>query len=104
MAKIVNQAFAQIERNFFRKLIEQGQASGEISKSVVPVTTARALLSQFIGLRVLSRSRPEKALLQSISTQVEALLPLGDNATSPHLASRSLKSPVRKVHPPAAVA
>ena len=104
VAKIVNQSFAHIERNFFRKLIEQGQASGEISMSVVPVTTARALLSQFIGLRVLSRSRPEKALLQSISNQVEALLPLGDNVIFPHPVSRSLKSQGRKVQSPAALA
>ncbi len=104
VAKIVNQAFAQIEKNFFHKLIEQGQASGEISMSVVPVTTARALLSQFIGLRVLSRSRPEKALLQSISNQVEALLPLGDNVIFPHPVSRSLKKQGRKVHSPAVLA
>ena len=104
VAKIVNQSFAHIERNFFRKLIEQGQASGEISRSVVPVTTARALLSQFIGLRVLSRSRPEKALLQSISNQVEALLPPGDHAALPHPVSRSLKSQGRKVQSPAALA
>ena len=104
VAKIVNQSFAHIERNFFRKLIEQGQASGEISRSVVPVTTARALLSQFIGLRVLSRSRPEKALLQSISNQVEALLPPGDHAALPHPVSRSLKRQGRKVHSPAALA
>ena len=104
VAKIVNQSFAHIERNFFRKLIEQGQASGEISRSVVPVTTARALLSQFIGLRVLSRSRPEKALLQSISNQVEALLPPDDHAALPHPVSRSLKSQGRKVQSPAALA
>ena len=104
VAKIVSQTFAQIERNFFRKLIERGQASGEISKSVVPITTARALLSQFIGLRVLSRSRPERALLQSISNQVEALLPHGDNVIFPHPVSRSLKRQGRKVHSPVALA
>ena len=104
VAKIVSQTFAQIERNFFRKLIERGQASGEISKSVVPITTARALLSQFIGLRVLSRSRPEKALLQSISNQVEALLPHGDNVIFPPPVSRSLKKHSRKVHSPVALA
>ena len=104
VAKIVSQTFAQIERNFFRKLIERGQASGEISKSVVPITTARALLSQFIGLRVLSRSRPEKALLQSISNQVEALLPHGDNVIFPPPVSRSLKKHSRKVHSPVAFA
>ena len=38
------------------------------------VETARALLGLFIGLRVLSRSRPEEALLRSITHQAEALL------------------------------
>ena len=104
VAKIVNQSFAHMEKKFFRKLIEQGQASGEISKSVVPVTTARALLSQFVGLRVLSRSRPEKALLQSISNQVAALLPPGDNVIFPHPVSHSLKKHSRKVHSPVSLA
>ncbi len=94
--KIVRQTFVQIEKNFFRKMIEQGQTSGEISRSVVPSTTARALLSLFIGLRVLSRSRREKALLQSITNQVEALLPPVDHATLPD--PISVKRHGRKVH------
>ena len=76
VAKIVSQTFAQIERNFFRKLIERGQASGEISKSVVPITTARALLSQFIGLRVLSRSRPERAFCSRSRTRWRLFYPM----------------------------
>lgn len=75
VAQVVGRAFIKRER-FFRKMIEKGRASGEIAKSVVPTQTARALLSLFIGLRVLSRSRPEKLLLQSISQQAETLLPL----------------------------
>ena len=99
VAKIVRQSFAYMEKNFFRKLIEQGQASGEIAKSVVPITTARTLLSLFIGLRVLARSRPEKTLLQSISTQVKILLPPGDHDTLPHPISYTLKSQGRKARP-----
>ncbi len=75
IAQVVGRAFTKRER-FFRKMIEKGRASGEIAKSVVPTQTARALLSLFIGLRVLSRSRPEKVLLQSIAQQAETLLPL----------------------------
>ena len=75
VAQVVGRAFIKRER-FFRKMIEKGRASGEIAKSVVPIQTARALLSLFIGLRVLSRSRPEKLLLQSISQQAETLIPL----------------------------
>ncbi len=50
VAQVVGRAFIKRER-FFRKMIEKGRASGEIAKSVVPVQTARALLSLFIGLR-----------------------------------------------------
>ncbi len=82
VAQVVGRAFIKRER-FFRKMIEKGRASGEIAKSVVPIQTARALLSLFIGLRVLSRSCPEKLLLQSIAQQAETLLPLGGKVTPP---------------------
>ena len=77
VAVIVREAFAHLEHAFFCTLIEQGRASGKIARSVKPVSTARALLSLFIGLEVLARSRPEKLLLQSIVRQAEALLPCG---------------------------
>ena len=82
VAQVVGRAFIKRER-FFRKMIEKGRANGEIAKSVVPLQTARALLSLFIGLRVLSRSRPGKLLLQSIAQQAETLLPLGGRVTPP---------------------
>ena len=95
VSKIVNRTFSYVEKNFFRKLIERGQASGEISKSVIPSTTSRTLLNVLIGLRVLSRNRPEKALLNSVRHQVEALLPPGENAALPHPVSQSRKSRTR---------
>ena len=79
IAQVVGQTFMKREQ-FFRKMIQKGRANGEIAKSVVPSQTARALLSLFIGLRVLARSRPEKLLLKSIEYQAEALLPPGDKA------------------------
>ena len=82
-AEVVRTAFTHMEHKFFRKMIEKGRALGEIGKSIVPASTARALLSLFIGLIVLSRSRPEKLLLESISKQAEALLPLGDKTALP---------------------
>ena len=102
VAKFVSQSFAQIEKQFFLKMIKRGKASGEISKSVLPVMTARTLLSLFIGLRVLSRSSPQKVLLQSIMKQVQALVPPGDHAALPHLISRPLNIHGRKVRPNAA--
>ena len=73
IAAIVANAFTEAEA-FFRSMIERGQAGGEIPTEVDPVSAARSLLSLFIGLRVLSRSRPEEALLRSIAHQAEALL------------------------------
>ena len=83
VGKIVSEAFTHMEQKFFRKMIEKGRAMGEIDKSVVPTSTARALLSLLIGLVVLSRSRPEKLLLESIAKQAEGLLPPGDQAAPP---------------------
>ena len=85
VAEVVSEAFTHIEKKFFRKMIKKGRTNGEIAKSVIPAPTARALLSLLIGLVVLSRSRPEKLLLQSIANQAEILLPLGNQA-SPLLA------------------
>ncbi len=80
VAAIVREAFVHLKHTFFCKLVVQGQARGEIAPSVMPTSTARALLSQFVGLRVLSRSCTEKHLLQSIAHQAEALLPPGELA------------------------
>ena len=73
ISAVVAQALAEME-SFFGRMIEQGQASGEIPDRIDATETARALLSLFIGLRVLSRSRPEDSLLRSIAHQAEALL------------------------------
>ena len=81
VAEVVRKAFHHTEHKFFRKMIEKGRTMGEIDKSVVPTSTARALLGLVIGLLVLARSRPEKLLLQSIAKQAENLLPPGDKAT-----------------------
>ncbi len=96
VSRIVNRIFAYVEKSFFRKMIEQGQASGEISRAVIPTTTSRTLLSLLIGLRVLSRNNPERALLNSFKAQVKAFLPPGDHATSP--TPVSVRRNHRKVH------
>ncbi|MCZ6455436.1 MAG: TetR family transcriptional regulator, partial [Alphaproteobacteria bacterium] len=73
ISAIVGHALAEMERYFFT-MIESGQAIGEIPPRVDPTETARALLSLFVGLRVLVRSRPEAPLLRSIANQAEALV------------------------------
>ncbi len=73
IAGIVRDGLAEME-GFFRRMVKRGQAAGEIPAGLDAVATARALLGLFIGLRVLSRSRPERALLRAIARQAEALL------------------------------
>ena len=91
VAEIVSKAFHHMEQKFFCKLIEKGRANGEIDSSVPPAKTARSLLSLLIGLGVLSRSRPEKLLLDSIAKQAETLIPPAGKAAPP-LAPAHLKA------------
>lgn len=67
---IVASAQSQIE-DFFAEMIKKGIAEGEIAPGSPAIETARGLLASLIGLVVLTRSRPERELLQSIV--VEAL-------------------------------
>ncbi len=77
VAEITNAGFTYLEKNFFYKMVQKGRAMGEIDQSVVSTETARALLSLYIGLCVLTRCRPEKNLMQSILRQAKLLLPPG---------------------------
>ncbi len=97
VATIVNQAFAYIEKNFFRKMIKKGQVIGEISEAVVSTTTAQTLLSLLIGLCVLSRSETNKPVMQAIVSQVKALLPPADTRVFSYPASRTPKHYSRKI-------
>ena len=92
-SKIVEQSLNFIEKSFFLKMIKHGQASGEISRSVNPTKTARALLSMYIGLYVIVHSRPQKSLMESVSSQAEALIPPGDAVAIPSPAVRRRKRP-----------
>ena len=75
IAAIVADAMTETEE-FFRASIERAKACEEISGEVDPQRTASALLTLFIGLRVLVRSRPEEPLLRSVAWQAKELLPL----------------------------
>jgi TetR/AcrR family transcriptional regulator, transcriptional repressor for nem operon len=65
VSHIVAQAQREIEA-FFSRMIKEGQVRGGIPAHVKPKEAARGLLASLIGLVVLTRSRPEKALLQSV--------------------------------------
>lgn len=62
---IVAKAQKEIEE-FFERMILKGQAEGDIPAGVNPKKIARGLLAALIGLAVLSRSRPERELLNGI--------------------------------------
>lgn len=73
VAEIITNVFRQTEQAF-RALIEQGQETGDIPRTVDAVQTARSLLSLFIGLRILTRSNPDVSVLQAIKSQAGALI------------------------------
>ena len=51
---------------FFAGMIDKGKAQREIPQRVQTQETARGLLASLLGLIVLTRSRPERALLDAI--------------------------------------
>ncbi len=73
VAKAVAKGLRETE-GYFRELIEEGQAAGEIPSQVDPERTARTLLGLLSGLRVLARSRPERPLLEALADQAASLL------------------------------
>lgn len=97
VATIVNEAFAYIDKNFFRKMIKKGQVTGEISETVACTTTAQTLLSLLIGLCVLSRGETNRTVMQAIVSQVEALLPPADTKVFSYPPSRTSKNQGRRI-------
>jgi TetR/AcrR family transcriptional repressor of nem operon len=73
IARAVAKGLRETE-GFFRELVEEGQAAGEISPEADPARTARTLLGLLSGLRVLARSRPERPLLEALADQAADLL------------------------------
>ena len=61
--KIVTKEFSLLE-DFFRGRVEAGQTSGAIRSDVPAGELAKMLLSVLLGLRVLARSRPQRAVLE----------------------------------------
>jgi TetR/AcrR family transcriptional repressor of nem operon len=70
---MVAQRQMEIE-GFFQRLIERGQADREISEDIDAASASQSLLASLFGIMVLSRSRPEPALLKSIADSAVAIL------------------------------
>lgn len=59
---------------FFASLIEAAQRDGTVRSELNAPMTARALLGLFLGLRVLTRSKPHRAALDAITSQARMML------------------------------
>ncbi len=59
---------------FFRRCVNAGQQTGEISSAQPAEDLARLLLGVHLGIRVLARTRPERALLEGVVRPALALL------------------------------
>lgn len=63
----ISAVLVRIEQ-FFLAHVREGQADGTIGRAVSAENLARQLLGALMGLRVLARVRPERALLEGIVT------------------------------------
>jgi TetR/AcrR family transcriptional regulator, transcriptional repressor for nem operon len=71
--KLVAQEMIFIEA-FFRRCIEAGQKDGTISAIRPAAELAKLLLSVLLGIRVLARTRPQRAVLEDAANAVLELL------------------------------
>jgi TetR/AcrR family transcriptional regulator, transcriptional repressor for nem operon len=73
LGKEISRRLGEIEA-FFRRSIQAGQADGSIPQERNARDLARLLLGVLLGIRVLARSRPERALLEGVARPALALL------------------------------
>ena len=59
---------------FFCRSIKAAQAEGAVPQDRVAKDLARLLLGVLLGIRVLARSKPERALLEGVARPAFALL------------------------------
>ncbi|WP_051378656.1 TetR/AcrR family transcriptional regulator [Derxia gummosa] len=91
MRRLVGRELAAIE-GFFRGRLRAADAAGELPPGSSPDDLARLLLGLLLGIRVLARSKPQRALLEGMLRPVRGLLGLacdGDGATAGSLADEA---------------
>jgi TetR/AcrR family transcriptional repressor of nem operon len=71
--RVVADVLVQVEA-FFRCCVVAGQSDGSISVAQSAEDLGRVLLSTLLGIRVLARTRPERALLEGLVRPIAALL------------------------------
>ncbi len=69
-------------RAFFQRNIEAGRRAGQMPRDLDAVAVSAHLLGVLLGIRVLARTRPDRALLESIAGPALGLLdlPVGPRA------------------------
>jgi len=73
LSALIADRLAEIER-FFHRSIRRAQAEGSVPRNRSAKDSARLLLGVLLGIRVLARVRPERALLEGIARPALALL------------------------------
>src|SRR5271169_6905900 len=73
LGEFIADRFGEIEAFFYRS-IKAAQAEGAIPRDRAPRDLARLLLGVLLGIRVLARSKPNRALLEGIARPALALL------------------------------
>ncbi len=71
--QLVAEVLVQVE-TFFRRCVEAGQKAGTIVATQSAEDLGRLLLCVLLGIRVLARTRPERALLEGLIKPAFALL------------------------------
>jgi TetR/AcrR family transcriptional regulator, transcriptional repressor for nem operon len=78
--KVVAEVLISIEA-FFQRCVGAGQADGTIVRSLPAETLAQNLLGVLMGIRILARVRPERALLEGVAAPALALLRVEPSGT-----------------------
>jgi TetR/AcrR family transcriptional repressor of nem operon len=73
LGRVIADRLGEIE-TFFQRSIKAAQANGSVPRERNAKDTARLLLGVLLGLRVLARSKPERALLEGVARPALALL------------------------------
>lgn len=73
LGALIAERLAEIEA-FFHRSIKAAQAQGEVPRDRGAKDLARLLLGVVLGIRVLARAKPERALLEGIARPALALL------------------------------
>lgn len=71
-ARMIDGAMGETE-SFYRRCIERGQRDGSIDAGQTPENLARLLLGIQIGIRVMARTRPDRAVLEGMVAPLDRI-------------------------------